>query len=266
MGIVKCKWIPKTSSYSQGFYDLEINDKPIVVPSISKILDLVPDPDLDSFFDEVGEEKAKEIMKMAADRGTAMHLFLENYGSALMKGKSKDEALSESIYITPGELQRDGIPDFSVRTGEQLFMNLIREGFDATVKMPVALETPLTSWRDLYRGKFDLAFMNFSDEIEISDYKSSSKLIEHGTVKEKKYLFQTAAYWNMWEENFTEEIKHCFLWVSTKEHGTPKVGINKEQQIELYNEFYGYLKTFHLSENGLNIDKLKEHERRTVRL
>lgn len=264
MGIVKEKWIPKTSYYSKGFYDLEINNRVIVVPSISKILDLIHDPELQSFIDDVGEEKGKEIMKMAADRGTAMHLFLENYGKELMNGKSNDDALQNSIYLTPGELTNDGIPDFSIKTGEKLFLNIIRDGFDKHVKIPVALETPLTSWRDIYRGKFDLAFMNYSDKFEISDYKSASKKIVHGTVKEKKYLLQTAAYWNMWEENFQETIEHSFLWISTKD-GTQQIGINKEQQVKLYNEFYKYLKEFHLKVNKLNIDKLKTYERKTNR-
>jgi len=76
-------------TWKQGYYGwwnaYDEKGTKLVVPSVSKVVDSKDDPELDNWIEEVGEEAAKRIMKLAADRGTVLHTYMENYFLAWAK-------------------------------------------------------------------------------------------------------------------------------------------------------------------------------------
>lgn len=63
------KWVKDDRGLPSCYYKIKI-------PSVSTIIsECIPDPEYDKFVKDVGKEKAEKIMKLAGQRGTAMHFF-----------------------------------------------------------------------------------------------------------------------------------------------------------------------------------------------
>ena len=67
------RWIKDERGLPSCYYRIKI-------PSVSTILsEMVPDPDFEQWVLRIGKEKAEQIMTVAANRGSSMHLFIENF-------------------------------------------------------------------------------------------------------------------------------------------------------------------------------------------
>ena len=88
-----------------GVYDILYNFNTFKFPSVTTILSSLKDPDLISLRSNMSTEEFDKISKNAADRGSVMHMFLENYAKALLYSNDKDKSLAYSQIKTPEEFK-----------------------------------------------------------------------------------------------------------------------------------------------------------------
>lgn len=256
-------------TWKQGYYKwwdaYDENNKKLKVPSVSAVVDSKDDPELDKWIEEVGKEKAEQIMKAAADRGTAMHLFLENFYLAFAKGGGDlNKSLLYSQKKTPEQLVKEKIKETSIKTGRGMFYQLLEE-FGAynsfgtvnpnehMIKKVIGLETMIANFELPYRGKYDINYIaRLSDGTPINvlgDYKSSSSQIEKGSVKERKMKLQLSGYWNAYELMKSRELDFAILWVSIKGAGVQKIQIGREEYEDCFAEFKELCEHYHKINN-----------------
>lgn len=266
--------------WKQGYYKwwdaYDENENKLIVPSVSKVVDMKPDPDLDKWIEEVGEEKAKIIMEAAANRGTSMHLFLENFYLAFSYKNNHNlkKALLYTQKKTPDLLLKDNIPEVSIKTGRKLFYQLLEDlgayskfgkvnQKNHVIKKVLGLETMIANFTLPYRGKYDINFVtrdNTGKPINVlCDYKSAGSLIKPNTIKERKMKLQLAGYWNAYEQDAKYSLDKAMLWVSTKSQGTQKISIDRKEYEDCWSEFKELCQQFH-KEHNQDLSIFKDYE------
>jgi genome maintenance exonuclease 1 len=143
------------------------------VPSVTTILDKTKPAEareaLARWKKSVGEKKAQEIVTEAANRGTRMHTFLENY--------IKGETLSESLSNPYAQQSLD------------MAKIVIAEGFPK-IQEVWGSEVPLY-FPELYAGTTDCCGMHDGDE-SILDFKQTNKPKKLEYITD--YFLQLTAY------------------------------------------------------------------------
>jgi len=229
------------------------NGEKFVIPSVSKVLEMKEDPELENWIKEIGEEKAQQIMKLAADRGIVFHTFLENfYGTLKLKGDPK-KALLYTQKKSLEKIKKQNISEKQIKTGRILFYQLLEEFTSRSeIYKIINLERKIVDFQLAYRGAFDINyFTKTNDGIKnvIADFKASSKCIEKNSVKERKYKLQLAAYWNAYEKLFNRKLDFAKIWVSTREENIQEIKIDRDEYEEIFKEFFELLKSFHEKQN-----------------
>lgn len=226
-----------------------LDNNKLEVPSISKIVEQIPDPGWDSFVKEVGEEKANQIRKFAGDRGTIMHKFLENYYIAMSKKGNKDKSQKYAIQKTYIDLKNKDFKESSINTAKMLFRSIIDSELDANIKIVVGLEKIIASYKYFYRGKYDLTYINTGNLKCITDFKASSTPVEKDSVKWKKYLIQLVGYWQAFEETTNTVIDSAELWIAVKNSNPQKIKIDKADKQKLFPYFKKLCIDWHKNNN-----------------
>ena len=197
---------------ARGLYDVSSakGDK-YKLPSVTTILGMYKDPDLEKFFKEVSKEDQKSITANAANRGTAMHQFLENYAVAYKHTKDKVKALLYTQKKTPHQ-----ISEFTERqrdTGMDFFYHLYHSEFTEEMQTPIVIEGLMVSLKNKYAGRTDLVYGDQLNRIVVSDYKSSGKKLNERSFKVVKFKLQLAAYMNAYEEMTGQKVHEGVVWV-----------------------------------------------------
>lgn len=243
-----------------GAYTTE--GKKLKTPSVSDVVNSKDDPELDNWIKEVGEEKAAIISKMAMDRGTSMHKFLENYYIALRRKGDPKKSLLYTQKKTLMDLEDEYIKDVSIKVGRKLFYQ-IKETFEDKKEIYKVLgtEKKIIGYDLGYRGMYDINYLKHIPPTKflniIGDYKSSSKYIPKGSTKERKYKLQLSGYWYAYELMTGNNLDGAKIWVSVKNEGTQEISIiDKEEYKDLFEEFKELAYHFHKSNNqDINIFK-----------
>lgn len=188
----KITWEKNKHGLYQAYYPDD--DIWIKVPSVSSILDLIPDPDWEKFKEEVGEEKANKLMKIGMDRGTAMHLFIENFINKFSETKDPGGALQYSLQVTVPDLIKEDIPPDMIEMGRNMFYNFYHSHHSSRYKDLYGTEISIFSPVWFFRGKADVFYNEQGIGRTVTDFKGTSKAIERGSVKLIKYLKQLGAY------------------------------------------------------------------------
>ncbi len=183
------KWI-------KGWKDLPECYVRVKTPGVGSIINAaIPDPGLDKWIEEVGKEKADQITQAAWHRGTAMHIFIENYILKMMETKDPTEALEYTLRISPPVLLNvENIPENKINEGRELFYKFYYSDQAKDYSEIIGSEFMVHSPYYYYRGKADWLYNKLLYGMSVSDFKTSSKLIEKGSVKENKYKHQLGAY------------------------------------------------------------------------
>lgn len=207
--IKKVKWF-------KGWKDLPTAYYPLKVPGITTIInDMIPDPDMDKFVQEVGEEKAKQIMEAAAHRGTAMHAFMEHFIKKLAESKDPSLALQFTEKTTVPLLEKEGIPLDKIDKGRDMFHNFYYSDYSNAYINLIGTEMPIYSYKLFFRGLIDVFYNELGIGRVVSDFKSSSKPIDPESIKMKKYKRQVGAYAlaveHMFKDKNVKIDKHLFL-------------------------------------------------------
>lgn len=238
----------------------------LVIPSVSKVVDSKDDPELDNFREEVGEEQFQRIMKLAADRGTAFHKFMENYYLAFAAKGDLEKSLLYSQTKSVQQLKEEKIAEKQIETGRNMFYQLLEsfnmDGDYPEVHQVLGLESKVVNFKLPYRGAYDINYlwpaMNKLNNV-ITDYKSSSSYIEKGSVKERKYKLQLSGYWTAYEQMTNRELDAAKIWVSVKNSGTQEIMIGRSEYNELWEEFTDLCTHFH-NQHGQSLEMFQDYK------
>jgi hypothetical protein len=241
----------------------KVEDK-LIVPSVTAVVNSKDDPELDNWIETVGKEKAEMIMRLAGNRGTVMHMYMENFYAAWSKEGSHEKSMLYTQKKTNKQLKEDrpDIANKQIQTGRSLFYELLEEfGFVTEVHKVLGLENKIVNFTIPYRGAYDINYLHKdhkSGKLKnvITDYKSASSFIKNDSVKERKYKLQLSGYWEAYEKMFNKELDSAKIWVSIKNGGTQEIQINKEEKTDLFAEFTELCEHFH-KENNQTFDMFK---------
>ena len=182
----KVKWM-------KGWMDLPEAYFRIKTPSVTTIInDSIDDPGLEEWIKAVGEEKAAQITKAAQERGTSMHIFIEEFLKSYKESHDPSKALRHTQIQSPKLLEEEGIPKEKVSIGRDLFYNFYESDYANSLLEIIGTELPIYSPSLFYRGKADAVYKLMG--IAVSDFKTINKPIEKGSIKEKKYKLQLGGY------------------------------------------------------------------------
>jgi hypothetical protein len=193
------KWVKGERGLPTCYYKIK-------VPSVSIIIgEMIPDPEYDQFVINVGQEKADQIMTAAGNRGSSMHVFIENFVSAYSEHRDVSEALKYTQEQSPKILKEELIPDNKIEEGRNLFYKFYYSDYSNKYSDMLALELPIYSSSLFYRGKLDILYNDSLFGLSITDLKSSNGIIKKGSTKELKYFYQLGAYAQCIDEMYKEK-------------------------------------------------------------
>jgi len=213
-------------------------------PSVTTILGSMSDlSGLDEWRQSVGEEKADEIAKFAANRGTVMHQMNEYFLSC--ESKDKRERLRYAQTEIIGFVKEQNFTEAEMIIGRKLFFNFYNAGLFETIVDVVSLEDMLFSHRmGGYAGRVDTIFIDKLGRILILDFKSSKK------PKKKEWILnyyrQIAAYFIAYWEMTGKKPAGGQIWISNEEDNEPQVFEVTLDDIKKHGaEFLQMVKNYH---------------------
>ena len=193
------KWI-------KGSYGLPEAVHKIKIPSVTTVIgEMIPDPDWDAFVAQVGKEKADQILTSAGHRGSAMHLFIENFITKFAESKDVSEALRFTQQESPKALLEDDIPENKINEGREYFYKFYYSDYSNIYTNLLAVEMGIYSPSLFYRGKLDVLYNHKLFGLSLTDFKSSNGKIKKGSAKELKYKYQLGGYANALDEMYKEK-------------------------------------------------------------
>jgi hypothetical protein len=187
------------------------NKNPLFLPSVTSILSLKSSSYLEELEEKIGKEQLKYISERAAKRGTAMHLFLENYMICMSKKGDSDACLLYTQRKSTDTLLYDMDKD-RVDVGRSLFYNMYHSGIFDKIKKVIFTEKFLHSEKFLFAGTTDFGFVDTDNYIVITDFKSASSPRDGDTLD--KYKLQVAAYAIAFEEMYKKPVQRGEVWIS----------------------------------------------------
>jgi|ADurb_Cas_02_Slu_FD_contig_31_2489885_length_3023_multi_6_in_0_out_0_2 hypothetical protein len=193
------RWIKDERGLPSCYYRIKI-------PSVSTILsEMVPDPDFEQWVLRIGKEKAEQIMTVAANRGSSMHLFIENFIIHYHQTKDVSKALKYTQEESPKNLITENIPAVKIEEGRDLFYKFYYSDYAQQFSEMIAVEMGIFSASLFYRGKLDILYKDRNFGLSLTDFKSSNGKIKKGSVKELKYKLQLGGYALALDEMYKEK-------------------------------------------------------------
>lgn len=229
-----------------GLYELKYNDEVIATyPSVTTILATIEDPDVLEIQNNLSKEQWDFVSKRGCDRGTAMHLFFENYSKALKEGKDEEEALLYTQKNSLNELREQGIEEDFIKMGRDFFYNIFNESdYTKEVANPILMEGLLFSREYGYAGRVDLVYQDNEGNIVIGDYKTSSQSdVPDYKMKILKYKMQIAAYAMAFYEITKKMPDYGKIWMASSE-GHQEFVVHKSELTIFFEAFKSALKKY----------------------
>lgn len=200
------------------YYDVGV-DK--LFPSVTTILGAMTDKSgLDEWRKRVGEEKAAEISKFSANRGTVMHQMIEYY---LLSGEGDRSARLKEAQEKIIEFSKmEGYTEEETEVGRRLFYNFYNWGSFDDIAEVVSIEETLYCYREGgYAGRVDTIYRKGDGRLIISDYKTSKKPKKLEWIE--GYLIQASAYFVAYWEMTGERPSGCEIWISNEQDPEPQI-------------------------------------------
>lgn len=216
-------------------------------PSVTTITSLLPNPKLEEFKRNVGLKQSQEIARKAADRGTVMHLLLEDFINEYNKTHNKADALQRVQDESPAKLKEMNLSQEAITKGRRLFYNFYESNqFLDDFKFTSGVEEPLFSIEHGYAGTCDCSYFT-SNSIVIRDYKSSSR--EKTRDEIETYLMQIAAYMHAYEEMYDLPVSKGQIMISNEKTGLQIFEVLHSEKDIYLDRFLQLLKQFNTSFN-----------------
>ena len=185
-------------------------------PSITTVLSAYNKQAIIEWRQRVGEEKANEISRKAAGRGTKLHNTVEKY------------LLNE---MTDMKLQTM-MPDI-----KEMFFDM-RKIIDENIGDIYGIEQPLYSHKLKLAGRCD-CIAEWNGELAIVDWKTASRTKDKDHIQ--NYFMQATAYAEMFEERTGRAIDTIVVAISVQSE-SPQLFVEKKSKYLLplneYNERY----------------------------
>jgi len=237
-------WQKDSRNLPQAYLNLK-------VPSVSSIIDQIPDPELEAFIAAVGKTKVEQIMKSAGERGTATHTFIESYLLNLVTSKDPAEALKFTQEESPKLLIANNIPEDKIKEGLDLFYKFYYSEFANQYSEIVRMEMGIYSPSLFYRGKLDMFYKHRIFNFAVADFKTMSTPIKEASVKEYKMKLQIAAYVNALEEMYINKglkIKYgSLICINKKDDIVREVVCAGQELEEKKQEFRNLCQNWHIN-------------------
>ena len=211
------------------------------LPSVTSILSLKSSSYLVDLEEKIGKEELRHISERAALRGTAMHLFLENF-MICMKHKGEPETCLLYTQRKSTDSLLHEMDKERVDVGRGLFYNVYHSGIFDKIKKVIFTEKFLHSEIHLFAGTTDFGFLDMDDYIVITDFKSASSPREEETID--KYRYQVAAYAIAFEEMFKKPVQRGEIWISHSD-GMQIIQVSGAEMEQKKIEFLDLCKTYH---------------------
>ncbi len=231
------KSILKGKRNSQGLYEIELRDKKVKYPSVTTILSLLEDKEVDELREKLDPEVWDYVSRRGTDRGSVMHMYLENYAIALKKGIDKDSALLYTQKKTPTQFPKVDPKFFNL--GRDFFYNIYHSDFLEEFAKPVMIEGLMISPKYKYAGRTDIWYIDNEGKLVCGDYKTSTKTVGEYQRKLVKYKIQCAAYANAFYEMYGKKADYGAIWIATPE-GCQKYIVH-ENEMDVYLNCFLYL-------------------------
>lgn len=225
-------------SYPWGrAYEVSLDNKILVLPSVTTVLKLLTEPKFEPLRKEFGEEKWQLILDKASFRGTIMHSMLEHFLLEYAISESVDKSLLVAQNIARSEETKNPDKVNLVKKGRDLFWNFYHENFWAGIKK--ILHNELFLWTDFrggWAGATDFVFLDHEDLTVVIDFKSSTSPKNEDDIL--SYKCQISAYMFAYAERYGVIPDRGEIWISNEQ--------NSELQrfIVTKNEFKIYLRKF----------------------
>jgi len=226
------------------YYVVHEEGKTHYLPSVTTILGATSDDTgLQKWRKSVGEEKANQISKFSANRGTLMHYHIEMFLTSELADKK--ERLMYALKETQEYAKREGFTTEELTVGRKLFFNFyISESFER-VKSVLMHEARLYSLRGGgYAGRVDDIYVDADDCIVIADYKSSRKAKKEDWIE--NYKLQVSAYSIAYWEMFDKVPSRAEIWISNEIETEPQIFVLDQDEIKhYYKMFIEKVKQYH---------------------
>lgn len=182
--------------WQSGWKDLAEAWVKVKVPGVTTVIsEMIPDPEIEKWKQDVGEEVAQRITEAAQHRGTAMHMFIENWLIEMKKTGDPSAALRHTQTATPPVLEtEEKVPEKKIHEGRNLFYKFLESDYAKNFTKLLGTETSIYSPKLFYRGKIDWLYEQNLYGLSLSDFKTMSKPIIPGSRKEEGYKHQLGAY------------------------------------------------------------------------
>lgn len=248
----KVKWGKNYYGLPQAYYFINESESiKLKTPSVTTIInECIPDPEFEAWIQKMGQEKVDAIMQAAAYRGTAMHLFIENFLRPYSKYSDVSKALRLTQEYSPAELKKDGVPDNKIDEGRDLFYKFYYSDYANHYNNLLGLEIPLYSNTSFFRGKADVFFKDRIYGNVVTDFKTSSGFIKKGSTKEFKYKCQLGGYSLALEEMYNMKInRSSILCINTKSDNLQHIICEGAELKEFKSQFKTFSKEWHINNN-----------------
>jgi hypothetical protein len=222
------------------------SDKTRYLPSVTTILGTMTDQSrLIAWKKRVGEQRAAEIGKFSANRGSIMHLITENYFFLHEQGFTKPQKLKLALDKTYRQIKNKNYTRAEIEAGRKLFYHMYMSSiFDRVNRVLLQEQVLYSTYKGGYAGQVDKVYLNHDNQIIITDYKSSTK------HKEEKYItgykMQASAYYVAFWERFKKKPGGCEIWIANNEYTEPQLfTLNNTEVKDWYFEFCKLLIGYH---------------------
>lgn len=201
-----------------GFRYYQVSDESGIIgtfPSVTSVLGETSDKSgLDSWRNRVGHQKADQIGKDAANRGTVMHRLCEIYLNLPQSMPAKDR-LEDTLSLARLDDEIDQFDNRAKIVGGMLFYNFIKSNSFEEIKRVIAQEKFLWTSRDGgYAGTVDNVSELITDDIAIVDFKTARKPKDEKYIEDYKH--QVAAYSvAVWDRMKVKAVT-CRIWISNE--------------------------------------------------
>jgi hypothetical protein len=227
-------------------------------PSVTTVTSLLPNPKLEEFKKAVGLKESQEIARKAAERGSVMHILLEDFMIEYNRSHNRSAALQSVQGSTPIKFKQMGASHEAISKGRKLFYNFYESNqFLEDFKFISGVEEPLFSLKHGFAGTCDCSYFT-SNSIVIRDYKSSSR--EKTADEIETYFMQVAAYMHAYDEMYDLDVSKGQIMISNEKTGLQIFEITNNERDIYLNRFLELLEQFNKS---FNYEELYEFAART---
>lgn len=229
-------------------YMVKDGDEIKIYPSVTTVLSSEANPWLDQLAQDIGEAELAKISQRAANRGTVMHTYLENYLICIGYRGNSDECLlysqKKSIKDLEGKYDSD-----TVEKGRLLFYTMLESDLFKKMKKPLFAEKFLWSHQYGFAGTADFGYsevIETEDGDILGDFKSANS--PRGEEQVGKYKKQLGAYSIAYEERTGRKVKRAEVWIAHPQ-GIQEIVLQDEELENAKRAFASLCENYHQNWN-----------------